>query len=186
MQFDLFNPPPKQKTNGEPNPMPQIYNSSEKRQEMLDRLKAGPLSTVEAELFHHRGQATIRRLREEGHIIETVQIGGVAHYRYVGHEQKVRVTPEMQAAYYLTPHWRQTSLQRKQLDGFRCQECKIGENLETHHWRYELFNEDVQRELITLCRTCHENIHLCASGSREMHFPRFVSEEIARRILGAA
>jgi hypothetical protein len=181
--YDLFNQPPRKPPVLEVAPLKRTTNreSSENRQKMLERLKAGPLSTFDAERIVHRGQAVIGSLRERGHIIELTDINGVPSYRYIGHEPRVKVTQELQEAYYQTAHWRELARRRKELDGFRCQECKTAEALETHHWRYELFQEDLQHDLITFCRDCHQAVHRCAGGSG-MHFPRSVSEEIAQRI----
>lgn len=170
-----------QVVNAAPAPKPKIREASDKREKMLERLKAAPLSTFDAERLVHRGQAVIGSLRERGHIIELTEINGVPSYRYIGHEPRVKVTLDLQEAYYKTAHWRELARRRKEFDGFRCQECKSTQELETHHWRYELFREDLERDLITFCHDCHERVHRCAAGS-EMHFPRSVSEEIANRI----
>lgn len=195
MQLDLFSQPkrtPPQPANppqnGTPDKprreKPKVRNASVKRAEMLERLKAGPLSTFEAERLHHRGQATIGALRDEGHQIELIKIDEVDHYRYCGYEPRIKVTPEMQEAYYFSVHWKEASRQRREIDGYHCQRCKSNQELEVHHWRYELFHENVERDLITFCATCHQDVHECASGSKGMHFPRWVDAETAARLGG--
>lgn len=148
---------------------------------LLARLKAGPLSTYEAELNWYRGQATVGELRTSGHVIETVAIEGRSHYVYRGYARRVKVSTTMQDAYYTTRHWRSTSKKRKRLDGFTCRQCGSRSELETHHWTYLLFAEDIMEHLATYCRTCHEAIHTYVAGS-SCHFPRYVTEEIAERI----
>lgn len=176
-QLELFAEPSKRRA------QPAIRNRAAKRQEMLDRLKKGPLSTFDCEhLFPPRGQATIGELRARGTLIDTVKINGVDHYVLRGHVVRVKVTPEMQDAYYESEHWKAVSQRRKELDGFRCCQCGTSRDLETHHKVYCLFAEDVQRELITYCAKCHteEHDHICGS---QVHFPRFVDEATARRIM---
>jgi 5-methylcytosine-specific restriction endonuclease McrA len=161
---------------------PAINNRAGKRAEVLARVQAGPLSTFDCERQYHRGQATINDLVKRGHRIELETINGVSHYVYRGHESRVKVTPEMQDAYYESEHWKAVSQRRKELDGFRCCQCGTSRDLETHHKVYRLFAEDVQRELITYCAKCHteEHDHICGS---QVHFPRFFDEATARRIM---
>ena len=174
---DLFSPEMR------PEPFDAPISRDGKRAKMLARLKAGPLSTYDAERFSHRGQATIHSLQNEGHEIELIDLDGVPSYVYREHRPRVKVSKTMQELYYASPHWRATALARKELDNFRCQQCGASEELETHHWRYELFAESVQHDLITLCRVCHESIHRAISGSG-VHFPAFVADDAAARIAG--
>lgn len=149
---------------------------------MLQRLKEGPLGTVEAETFQHRGQATIRELRQRGHRIDTVNIDGQRLYVWVSHDDsKIEVTPQLQQLYYETPHWRLLSSQRREFDGHRCCQCSAFRELNVHHWQYKLFAEDMRQDLMTLCRSCHEAVHGFLSGS-SVHFPRFLHRDIVARI----
>ena len=113
-----------------------------------------------------------------GHQIETVELSSGPHYVYCGFLPQEKVTRSLQEAYYRSPHWREVSCQRKQLDNFACVQCSGKRELETHHWRYELFNEDVLKDLVTLCQECHQKLHRTIAGSR-VHFPRYVSVELA-------
>lgn len=62
--------------------------------------------------------------------------------------------------YLNSPHWLETKQERKKLDGYTCSICKTRDNLQVHHKTYErIGNEDVGKDLITLCRECHEEIH---------------------------
>lgn len=166
----------------EPRQRPEVRNEDGKRAEMLARLRTGPLSTYDAERLVHRGQAVIGALRDDGHKIELEKVNGLDHYVYYGPgHRRVRISKSLQEAYYQGAHWRETALARKRVDAFTCQQCGASDELETHHWRYQLFAESVEHDLITLCRTCHGNIHDAISGS-SVHFPRTVTEDIVRRI----
>ena len=155
--------------------------ASEKREAVLARLRKGLLSTVEAEQITHRGQATIGELRERGYLIRLVNYDGLEYYDLAGFQPKIKVTREMRDAYYQTPHWRGKSAERRRIDRNACTQCKARESLEVHHLRYALFEEDAVEDLRTLCAECHEREHAAIAGS-QVHFPRFVTEEVARRI----
>lgn len=167
-------------------PRPAAERAEGKRQRVLERLAEGPQTCVTIERDPHRGQAVVRELRQRGHIIDTVILDGEPHYVYHGRRAMcVAVTAAMQEAYYQTSHWRSIARDRKQIDNWRCVQCGISDELETHHWRYTLFGEDVRLDLCTLCQPCHKGIHHEARGSRGIHFPRFVSQEVAAQITGA-
>lgn len=58
--------------------------------------------------------------------------------------------------YYKTPQWAEKRNERLKLDGYRCAICGFTRALEVHHINYErLGNEDVSRDLVTLCKKCH-------------------------------
>jgi 5-methylcytosine-specific restriction endonuclease McrA len=45
-------------------------------------------------------------------------------------------------------------------DGWRCQECGSFANLDVHHVRRRsALGDDVETNLITLCRECHRLVH---------------------------
>lgn len=61
--------------------------------------------------------------------------------------------------YYSSPEWAKKRSERLKLDDYRCQRCGFTRALEVHHLNYErLGNEDVSRDLITLCKKCHDEI----------------------------
>lgn len=163
----------------------EVSDSNHSKQVLLARLKSRPLSTIECERIVHRGQAYIGSLRKSGHVIHTRRIDGVPMYVYEGWEPVTKTTPLIKEAYYKTQHWKNLSKQRKEFDGFQCVQCKSSVDLETHHLRYELFEESMVHDLMTLCRNCHESMHECASGSRHMHFPATVTESQFKRIAEA-
>jgi 5-methylcytosine-specific restriction endonuclease McrA len=48
-------------------------------------------------------------------------------------------------------------------DGWRCQKCGCSKNLDVHHLRrLSALGDDVEPNLITVCRECHQNLHTSA------------------------
>jgi 5-methylcytosine-specific restriction endonuclease McrA len=63
-------------------------------------------------------------------------------------------------AYLRTPEWRTRSRQRKNLACYRCEWCGSTRDLNTHHLNYQRRGfEDIDEDLICLCRRCHEQAH---------------------------
>jgi len=61
--------------------------------------------------------------------------------------------------YYQSQAWAEKRTARLKIDGFKCAKCGFTRALEVHHINYErLGNEDVSRDLITLCKKCHNKI----------------------------
>jgi len=135
---------------------------------------------AESELLH-RGQAIKGELKAQGHKIEKEWRDGRRGYVHKGYE-RIPKAGKYKQMYYTTRHWVRIARLRKQMDGFRCRQCGSANDLETHHHRYELFNEDVKHDLITYCKACHERVHKGASGGR-LHFPHRITEDIIRRII---
>lgn len=144
-------------------------------------LRRGQATCREIEDKFHRGQAPIRELRLDGHIIDTVQRSGAMSYVYRGFNRRVRVTDSLKEGYYHSDHWARTAAERKSVDGFVCSQCGDHNKLETHHWSYELFNEDILFDLQTLCTECHVRLHERLRGSR-IHFPRSITPVVAREL----
>ena len=45
-------------------------------------------------------------------------------------------------------------------DGWRCQKCGCSKNLDVHHMRRRsALGDDLETNLITLCRKCHQILH---------------------------
>jgi len=65
------------------------------------------------------------------------------------------------------PRWRLNAEKYDQLrqgvlwrDGWRCQFCGTMSNLEVHHKEFRsLSGQDIEQNLITLCRACHSRVH---------------------------
>ncbi len=61
--------------------------------------------------------------------------------------------------YLQTPEWqaiRQMALDR---DGHRCVECGSTERLQVHHKTYRRRGWEKRKDLVTLCKPCHEAEH---------------------------
>jgi 5-methylcytosine-specific restriction endonuclease McrA len=149
---------------------------SEKMLDILRELELRDLTCVEVESRWHRGQAAIGSLRELGYVIHTKDQA----YHYTGRKQEMVKAKPLQDMYYKTKHWIQKSKERKEFDGGKCVQCRTTAELEAHHWRYDLFNEQLY-DLTTLCKRCHDNMHTATSGS-SVHFPRYITEAVAERI----
>lgn len=62
--------------------------------------------------------------------------------------------------YMNSDRWRYTRLKRIDLDNGHCQMCGSQFDLEVHHMKYDrLGNEDIVKDLVTLCRDCHKKLH---------------------------
>lgn len=62
-------------------------------------------------------------------------------------------------AYLESDKWKRKREQRLKIDHYTCQTCGEVSSLEVHHRYYDtLGKEDVDDDLITLCRECHEAI----------------------------
>lgn len=144
-------------------------------------LRRGSITCREVEDTFHRGSASVRELRLDGHLIDTVNQGDRKAYIYRGFHKRVRVTDQLQQNYYQSPHWKRTAAERKSVDGFQCSQCGDRRTLETHHWSYELFNEDILLDLQTYCHKCHMRLHERLKGSK-VHFPRSVTPIVAAEL----
>jgi 5-methylcytosine-specific restriction endonuclease McrA len=50
-------------------------------------------------------------------------------------------------------------------DGWRCQSCGTMSSLEVHHKRFRSHSgHDSEENLITLCVSCHEEMHVLGGG----------------------
>lgn len=92
---------------------------------------------------------------------------------------RVRVTPGLKSAYYDSDHWKETRELRLCRDNYCCIQCNNPDDLQVHHLRYRLFEEQLD-ELQTLCRFHHEMVH---ENSR-LSFPSGMAIDKAR-MLGA-
>lgn len=62
--------------------------------------------------------------------------------------------------YLKTPEWNETRKSALYRARYRCQVCNRGETvLDVHHRTYENRGEELPRDLIVLCRGCHETFH---------------------------
>lgn len=62
--------------------------------------------------------------------------------------------------YMKTERWKEKRKTRLLLDFFRCSICGTAKNLQVHHVNYEnVGNENLEEDLVTLCRKCHAKVH---------------------------
>ncbi len=72
--------------------------------------------------------------------------------------------------YLNSSHWNQLRKQAFKRDGFKCTQCGTGKNLRGHHLRYrkDLMLCTVD-DILTLCGTCHEQLHRDKSRLRRFN-----------------
>ncbi len=145
----------------------------------LELLEVGPRTTIELFAVGPRPAAYVRQLRLMGYIIHSEITGKVATYSLLGQVEMVEVTDAMQSRYYETEHWKRTRRSRLDFDACACRLCGSAHELQVHHWRYDLFAEQLC-DLLTVCRTCHLQLH--SYENVHCHFPRYVLPEIAERL----
>jgi len=158
-----------------------------RQDKILEMLKSGRKTTndlLSQRGLGHRFSCEIQALRERGYVIskQTCKDEGVggAYYELVyplPEEERQRITASIKSLYYKTDHWKRLSQERKAFDGYQCTLCKSPQNLETHHWRYRLFNESLM-ELQTFCARHHSAIHMVS----KIAFPSYANADVIRRI----
>ena len=78
---------------------------------------------------------------------------GVGLFEYANRQKQKMVD------YYKSPGRAAKRNERLKIDGYKCARCGFTRALEVHHINYERFgDEDVGRDLITLCKKCHREI----------------------------
>ncbi len=59
--------------------------------------------------------------------------------------------------YLQSQEWQKKRTERLKIDDYTCQDCNGKRDLQVHHLNYDnIFVENVYRDLITLCKDCHE------------------------------
>lgn len=66
--------------------------------------------------------------------------------------------------YITSEEWRKKAQERAKIDGYQCQMCgskgTMNNKLQCHHFTYRTFpNENIWKDLITLCTNCHKSVH---------------------------
>lgn len=84
-----------------------------------------------------------------------------ARLRETEHEQRKRALRAMPYKEYLqTPHWKRKRQEKLRIASHRCQVCNSGSTtLDVHHRTYERRGDELDEDLIVLCRTCHDIFH---------------------------
>lgn len=66
--------------------------------------------------------------------------------------------------YLKTDKWNNKRKERLKIDNYQCCMCgcngTMNNKLEIHHFTYRnIYNEDVYKDLLTLCSNCHKSVH---------------------------
>ena len=137
----------------------QLARRSSNNEVILSALKDGPKTSAQLSKlldpgnnFHHN----IYDLRRK-HDIDGRFTNGSFTYTYKGLSTKKPIE-EFKHVYYLSQHWRVTREKRLVFDRRTCCQCHSQEDLHVHHWKYDLFSEQLC-DLMTLCNTCHNRLH---------------------------
>lgn len=57
-------------------------------------------------------------------------------------------------------YWKERSAERMRAANYTCQECGASDTLlNTHHLTYERLGDELDEDLIVLCRDCHRSKH---------------------------
>ena len=63
-------------------------------------------------------------------------------------------------AYICSSRWKRRRLRYFRKHGKLCAACRTDQNVTLHHMSYDrLGNECIDRDLVALCRTCHDLLH---------------------------
>ena len=62
-------------------------------------------------------------------------------------------------AYLRSPEWQALRLRVLKRDGYKCAHCGASKPLDVHHKTYERVGRERMRDLVALCRECHEAEH---------------------------
>lgn len=82
------------------------------------------------------------------------------------------INPQQYDAYLKSAAWQEKRSARLKIDGYTCQLCRRTTGLQVHHLNYEnIYNEDIYRDLITLCKECHERIE---AGKQKETYPQII------------
>jgi Zn finger protein HypA/HybF involved in hydrogenase expression len=105
--------------------------------------------------FHICDECDAKRKQESHDYFERTRI------KEVRRRQRFHELATMPYYEYLqTPEWAERRRRAMKRAGFRCQVCNAyGVQLNVHHRTYEHRGDERDKDLITLCRTCHEIFH---------------------------
>lgn len=68
--------------------------------------------------------------------------------------------PWLYHSYLRSTAWQAKKTARLELDNHHCTRCPLAGPLDVHHTTYErIGNENVEIDLVTLCRACHRDAH---------------------------
>jgi len=112
-------------------------------------------------------------------------------YKLVNKAQPPSLYPtnkKIKNAYYNSEHWQEIRKKRLAMDGYACRQCNRKNNLRCHHGNYwedpltrekvNLFCEDIELDLITLCGFCHDRLHI----NSKLAFPKGLPVQIVNML----
>ena len=81
-----------------------------------------------------------------------------------GHQSFWDESQDRYREYLKSDEWKRKRNRRIEIDGNRCQCCgcrgTMRNPLDVHHLTYHsIYHEDVDKDLVTLCRSCHQGMH---------------------------
>ena len=87
--------------------------------------------------------------------------------KLINEKQQIHTTSESRQSEHVNYHdyiksdaWQRVRREALKRDGYVCQQCGTGKNLEVHHINYEHLGQDGElNDVITLCRKCHVKVH---------------------------
>ena len=69
------------------------------------------------------------------------------------------MTKEEYKEYLQSEDWQLIRMARLRADNFTCQKCGSKQNLQVHHLTYERVGCECIKDLTTLCKNCHSEVH---------------------------
>ena len=77
--------------------------------------------------------------------------------------------------YLNTDHWKEKRQEALEEYGYSCVLCGSGPNLEVHHRNYfNLWRENITKDLIVLCDKCHEKYSIEEDSIKEFSLLEYV------------
>lgn len=71
--------------------------------------------------------------------------------------------------YLNSPEWKAKREQILKRRGNKCRACKSTENLHLHHITYARLGFELPKDLVILCKICHEKVHLLGGGRKGLN-----------------
>lgn len=88
------------------------------------------------------------------------------------------MSADAKTRYLASDEWKTKRLARLQIDNYQCANCSSTTNLNIHHITYErLGYENIDTDLLTLCKTCHHDLHKIAGYDRKSYYPLSILKE---------
>ena len=93
-------------------------------------------------------------------------------------EEKLNSEDNFYLQYLKTPRYRELHRKTLQRDKYKCQICGTGTNLVVHHVTYRRLGNESLDDLVTLCDSCHFEVHKKdLEKKKQSLFESFIKEE---------